>query len=106
MPTCKNTIGRPRPGRDLGWRGWPARAQPPCSTSSNDTRSRWLVDLVATSLGEVHTAARGHVTRPGGGQLPSTGFSPAHLLIAGLLLGGGGLTMLVGARSRVAALAR
>ena len=51
-----------------------------------------------------HAAVRGHVTRPGGGQLPSTGFSPAHLLIAGLLLGGG-LTMLVGARSRVAALA-
>ena len=41
-------------------------------------------------------------TGPGGGQLPSTGSSPAHVLIAGLLLGGGGLTILVGARSRAA----
>jgi LPXTG-motif cell wall-anchored protein len=40
-------------------------------------------------------------TGPGGGQLPSTGSSPAHLLIAGLLLGGG-LTILVGVRSRAA----
>jgi LPXTG-motif cell wall-anchored protein len=38
-------------------------------------------------------------TGSGGGQLPSTGSSPAHLLIAGLLLGGGGLTILVGVRS-------
>jgi LPXTG-motif cell wall-anchored protein len=40
-------------------------------------------------------------SRPdGSSQLPSTGSSPAHLLIAGLLLGSGGLTILFGARSR------
>jgi LPXTG-motif cell wall-anchored protein len=81
----------------------PTRTTEPSTTTSTTTTS--TTTTAPTTTAPTTTICE-PTTGPGGGQLPSTGSSPAHLLVAGLLLGGGGLTIVVGARSRAARCAK
>jgi hypothetical protein len=86
----------------------PTTSPPRTTTSTTSTTSTTRPPATTTtttvpSPTATTTTICQQTTKAGGeGQLASTGSSPAHLLIAVLVLCGGGLAMLLGARSRAA----
>jgi hypothetical protein len=88
-PTAEPTTTTPPTSRP--------RPPAPTTTGAPTTAESTTTTAPTTTICEPTTSAAG------GSQLPSTGSRLAHLLVAGLVLGGGGLTILFGARNRGAA---